>query len=31
MNDRSEDMKRISQYLGRLADFRYIAGIKKAE
>ena len=27
MNDRSEDMKRISQNLGRFVDFRYIAGI----
>jgi hypothetical protein len=28
VNDRSEDMKRISQNLGRFADFRYIADIQ---
>jgi hypothetical protein len=27
VNDRSEDMKRISQNLGRFVDFRYIADI----
>jgi hypothetical protein len=30
VNDKSEDMKRISQHLRRIADFRYIADISRS-